>query len=163
MTDLTGVERIYLPIDIADETQVQLRAIGEHGYEAFALWAGDIEGKEASVRALYIPAQEGLRSDEGVCVVVGGEDLHRLNMWLYEHSLTLIAQVHSHPEDAYHSETDDTYPIIATAGGLSLVVPHFARGPFSLDEWALYRLSLGGEWMKLTDNEARELIALVEG
>ena len=53
-------------------------------------------------------------------------ELPRLNVLLHERNLTLVAQLHSHPTNAYHSSTDDTYPIVTRAGRISLVVPDFA-------------------------------------
>jgi hypothetical protein len=38
-----------------------------------------------------------------------------------------------HPRAAFHSPTDDTYPAVATAGFVSLVVGDFARPPVPLD------------------------------
>lgn len=36
-------------------------------------------------------------------------------------------QVHTHPGPAFHSTRDDAYPVVQTAGFLSLVVPNLAR------------------------------------
>jgi len=93
-------------------------------------------------------------------VVVDGPELHRINVWLYEHEMTLIAQIHSHPTDAYHSETDDAIPIITTPGGLSLVVPDFARGPADLTTYAIFRLSESGDWKELA-SDVSELTIMV--
>jgi hypothetical protein len=64
--------------------------------------------------------------------------------------LTLLAQIHSHPAEAYHSDTDDAFPIATAAGSLSLVIPDFAARPFALPECAVYRLSATGVWEKLS-------------
>jgi hypothetical protein len=88
---------------------------------------------------------------------VGGEELHRLNVWLYENGEQLAIQVHSHPREAYHSDTDDTYPIVTTLGGLSLVVPDFGRNGVRGAETALYRLGASG-WDEISDGVARQLL-----
>ena len=68
-------------------------------------------------------------------------------MWLYEAGEMLAVQVHAHPTDAYHSDTDDTYPIVATLGGLSIGVPDFcSRGLFT-DSTMIYRLEPKG-WVE---------------
>ena len=41
----------------------------------------------------------------------------RVNRTFYEQGLTLAGQVHSHPADAYHSDTDDAYPLMTLIGG----------------------------------------------
>jgi hypothetical protein len=93
---------------------------------------------------------------------VDGPKLHELNRWLYERQMTLIAQLHSHPGEAYHSPTDDAFPIATAVGSFSLVVPDFARNPFSLERCAVYRLAGNGGWIELSGAEARALI-VIEG
>jgi hypothetical protein len=93
---------------------------------------------------------------------VDSAELHRINVWLYENSLTLVAQLHSHPEEAYHSDTDDAFPIVTVVGGLSLVIPGFAREPFSLSRCAIYRLMPGAGWVELAAREAASLITITE-
>jgi hypothetical protein len=73
----------------------------------------------------------------------------------------LIAQVHSHPNEAYHSEADDEYAIVTAEGGLSFVVPNFGKAPLDPTIWAIYRLTQG-EWRGLNMNEAKLLISMSE-
>lgn len=136
--------------------------MGERGSEGFALWAGTVEGATFAVRETVIPAQRGVRVGDGICVVVEGAELHRINRWLYEQGMTLIAQLHSHPGEAYHSTMDDTFPIATAVDSLSLVVPDFARDPFSLEQCAVYRLTSNGSWAELSRDEVRALI-VIEG
>lgn len=138
---LTTVERVLVPRKIADDTQANLRNVGRAGLEGMALWAGELDGGDFHVRAAVIPQQQGHRTKHGLAVSVPGEELHRINMWLHRSRLRLIAQIHSHPTEAYHSDTDDRYAIATALGSLSLVVPDFAVRPFALDDCAAYRLS----------------------
>jgi hypothetical protein len=96
---------------------------------------------------------------DGLCVRVEGDELHRLNVWLFEHSENLAVQVHSHPTEAYHSETDNTYPIVTVRGGLSLVVPDFGRAGLLGNGVACYRLGLSG-CDDLSLGEAKKMIQL---
>ena len=130
--------------------------------EGFALWAGVQRETTFSVRANIIPAQTGHLLDDGVCVSVGPEELHRINVWLFENKMSLIAQIHTHPTDAYHSDTDDAYPIATTNGAVSIVIPYFARQPFALSRCAVYRLHPHRGWVGLTPKEASGLIQIVE-
>jgi hypothetical protein len=162
VSGLAHVKKVVVPSACVEEAHAHLRRVGREGLEGFALWAGELDGDTFLVRANIIPAQRGLGSDLGVCVVVGGEELHRINVWLYEHDMTLIAQLHSHPGEAYHSTTDDTYPIATATGSLSLVVPDFARDPFSLMDCAVYRLIPPRGWVELSEDEAERLIVFAE-
>lgn len=162
MSGLADIDRVRVPLARALEAHAHLRRVGEHGSEGFALWAGTTDGTTFRVHETVIPVQRELRTGGGVAVVVDGDELHRLNLWLYEHRMTLIAQLHSHPSEAYHSPTDDAFPIATVVGSLSLVVPDFARAPFALGRCAVYRLAADGAWVGLAPAQARELI-VIEG
>jgi hypothetical protein len=71
-----------------------------------------------------------------------------LNVWLYEAKQVIGVQVHSHPMEAYHSETDDTYPIATLSGSLSIVLPFFGRDGFGSSDIAAYRLDRDS-WLEL--------------
>lgn len=152
-----SIRRFNVPAEIADSTDVQLREAGRAGVERFVLWSGVIDGSEFHVRTLHVPKQIAYRLPEGLCVRVDGEELHRLNVWLYEHGERLGIQVHSHPTDAYHSDTDDEYPIVTTQGGLSLVVPDFGQAGVRGPRTALYRLKQTG-WQGIVPAASRTLL-----
>jgi hypothetical protein len=162
MNELVAITTVRVRRKLITEVMDHLRHMGRQGYEGFALWAGELKGSVFEITHTLIPAQKGIRSQQGVCVVIGPEELHRLNVWLYQNSRILVAQIHSHPTEAYHSDTDDDYPIATTVGGLSLVVPDFAKRPFSLDTTAVYRLSAGGRWEQLSLTVARRLIEVTD-
>lgn len=160
MTGLRVVKSVRVPLELALGAHDYLRRVGLQGAEGFALWAGVLQDEVFRVTHTRIPVQHHLRTDDGVLVVVDSEELLRTNKWLYEQGLTLVAQLHSHPTDAYHSETDDALPIVATVGGLSLVAPDFARRPFSLADYAVYRLTPEDGWVELANDEVRALIVI---
>ncbi|MHB8812510.1 MAG: Mov34/MPN/PAD-1 family protein [Steroidobacteraceae bacterium] len=159
MKTFEPITEFVVPRDICDETDAQLREAGRKGAERFVLWSGTVELTRFQVRTLHVPRQTAYRLPEGLCVRVEGTELHRLNVWLYENHELLAIQVHAHPTEAYHSETDDTYPIVTTRGGLSLVVPDFARDGLRGPGTALYRLGLSG-WQELAPPNARILLKL---
>lgn len=162
MIGLLDVHAVRVPLALALKAHDHMSRVGKVGDEGIALWAGVREGETFHVRETVIPQQRGLRLGSGICATVSGEELHCINVWLYEHGLTLVAQLHSHPTEAYHSETDDAYPIVTTLGCLSLVVPDFAAAPFSLARCAVYRLMPRSGWVRLSAREVETLILLGE-
>jgi proteasome lid subunit RPN8/RPN11 len=142
------------------QTQHVLRAYGEHGCEGLVLWVGTVEEKSAAITRVVVPEQNSIKSESGVGYFVEQPALFRLSQFLRDEKLRLIAQVHSHPTDAYHSDTDDRYAIVTEEGGFSLVVPDFARRPMTLDECAIYRL-MRGSWIELSTPIVRDVF-LVE-
>lgn len=145
MTSFEHLQRFVVPRDVADATDQLLREAGRSGVERFVLWSGKIAHTTFNVRTLHMPKQFATRGPEGLLVRIDGPELHRLNVWLYEHEELLAVQVHSHPTEAFHSSTDDSYPMVTTRGGLSLVVPDFARRGVRGTGTALYRLD-GNGW-----------------
>ena len=144
---LEEVARFRVPADIVSKTEVSLRRAGRDGYELFVLWSGKLQDDSFWVRTAHVPKQTSYQLETGLCVRVEGDALHKLNMWLYEAGEMLAAQVHAHPAAAYHSDTDDSFPIVTTLGGLSLVVPDFCSGGLFAGS-AAYRLAVDG-WRKI--------------
>jgi hypothetical protein len=134
---------------------------GRAGLEGFTAWAGVHEGERFMVRKTVIPRQTSRRTHEGLSVVIGPDELFLLNRWLYENNFTLIAQIHSHPTDAYHSELDDAIPIATEQGCFSIVVPDFAQSPFDLRQCAVFRLSAANNWDELSRRQADHSITIV--
>lgn len=159
---LADITCVSLPRACVAKAHAHMRAMGAQGYEGIALWAGRREGAVFNVLEAIVPKQRGFRSDAGLSVMIEGNELHRVNVHLFKEGLSLIAQIHSHPGRAYHSAVDDAFPIVAKIGGLSLVVPDFARAPFKLGTCATYRLSAAGVWEELSSRRVSTLIKLVD-
>lgn len=160
MIDLAKLEQIQVRMMDLVAAYKHFRSMGQRGSEGVALWVGRADDREFQVTQTVIPAQKGIRSDHGLAYIVDEAELRRLNVWLYESHLRMIAQLHSHPTEAYHSELDDEGPIMTTVGGLSIVVPDFAMGPPDLKACATYRLSRDG-WIQMTAEEVTKLITII--
>lgn len=162
MSGLLFVQRVRVPRAAVTETHRHLQWVGRDGAEGLVLWAGTLasDGDTFVVREAIIPAQRVIRTAQGIGVVVDGVELHRLNRWLYDQRMTLVAQIHSHPGSAYHSKTDDAYAVATTAGSLSIVVPDFAFGLFDLGRCAVFRLAADGRWTMVNSDDAYALVAI---
>jgi len=154
--NLLGVETFLVSREALNATGDALRRAGKDGFELIILWSGISSGPTFTVMNIHAPRQYAIRADVGALAQVPGEELHRLNVWLLDRRQVIGAQVHSHPGEAYHSNTDNEFAIVTLLGGLSIVVPHFGldgvRGPGS----AAFRLAADG-WQ-----EVRDLADLVE-
>jgi hypothetical protein len=109
---------------VLDGVRAFMEDRGAHGLEATAMLAGTTSG--AITRAV-VPDQVGYRSRLGVAVEVTPEGKRQL-----AGALALDerwhARIHSHPGDAFHSDTDDANPALTAQGSLSIVVPYFGLG-----------------------------------
>ncbi len=159
MKTFERIKQFLVPGDLCDACDEQLRQAGTTGNERFILLSGVIKQERLLIRTMHVPKQSAFRLDGGLCVRVDADELHRLNVWLYEHEERLAIQVHSHPTEAFHSDTDDAFPMVTTRGGLSLVVPDFARDGVRGPGTALYRLSESG-WQGLSAFDADRVLSL---
>lgn len=123
------------------ETFDILRQCGEGRRECQALWVSawhDPANIALVVHPQHRASAVGFENDNG---------------WFNEFWLALAAekqgirvQIHTHPGGAYHSATDDAYPVIHQPGFLSLVIPRFAQGPIGFDGAYLAEIGPDGNW-----------------
>jgi hypothetical protein len=157
---LEHIRRFRVPNDLVSTTERELRRAGREGYELFVLWSGTVNGNTFEISTVHVPEQTSYKTRRGLLIRVDGDALHKLNVWLYEHEQTLAAQVHAHPTDAFHSNTDDAFPIVTELGGLSLVAPNFARRGVLCKGAAAYRLSTEG-WTEIPAGELTDVVQVV--
>lgn len=155
------ITSIHLPISCAIIALEWMNKMGMRNLEGVALFAGVREGDKFYIKQTIIPDQKSGSFEEGLLYVVEGNELHRISLELFDTGMQLIAQIHSHPREAYHSETDDEYPIVTVLGGISIVVPDFAQGGFNFSEWAVYRYLPKTKWTALTEEQKKSLIQIV--
>jgi hypothetical protein len=152
LVELSGASRLRVPRSVVATTWASLRRYGTQGLEGFVLWLGQVASAVASVEVALVPPQSSIKGEDGVGYFVTSETLFQLNRELHRTGLRLLAQVHSHPTEAYHSTTDDTYAVVTTEGGFSIVVPDFAIDEPDPTACAVYRLE-SGRWKELTISE----------
>lgn len=157
---LETINRLRVPMQIVRETEAALRAAGGQGNELFVLWSGVANDRLFEVRTLHIPQQTAYQLELGLCVRVEGDELYRLNRWFFDTGERLAVQIHAHPTDAYHSATDDAFPIVTALGGLSIVVSNFGRDGLFDSGTVVYRLSVTG-WQELDTTNVERLIQVV--
>ncbi len=156
---LDSVHHISINPGVIETTLGVLQRFGVEECEGLVLWIGEVAQGHARVTKAVVPDQRPIKSEEGVGYFVDGQALFDLNRKLADTGMRLIAQVHSHPGEAYHSEADDRYAIVTAEGGLSLVVPDFGRASADPTSWAVYRLSNGG-WLELDAAQVRSLLSV---
>lgn len=134
---------------LLQRTFLELRRCGRGRRECVVLWTG---GAEEPRRV------DGLLHPNHTADAVGYDIA---DQWLTANALQLAAerrsiraQVHTHPGLAYHSRTDDRYPIVAAPGLLSLVIADFARGSVGLAGAHVAELQADGRWLTLDPDQA---------
>lgn len=156
MVNKTNGRRIAIPKEVLKKTMDAVREAGNGNMERFCLWlAPRSENHNVRISELYIPEQYS--SPSGGRVIISENALEDLNRYLFAKGLAIVAQVHSHPEEAFHSWIDDLEYIATTEGSYSIVIPYFGRVWFSdITKFAFYVLH-DGDWIEMDRDEVRSI------
>ena len=105
------------------ESAATLRALSDGVRESVVLWVGTEQGERALVQRVIVPRQCASRVHFNVPL----EERLRIVQELAEVGEKLLAQLHTHPGLAFHSELDDRLALPRHTDAISIVVPHFGR------------------------------------
>lgn len=147
-----GAGLVRLADGLLNETFRTLRECGRAECECAVFWTGP--SNEAVADALEHPLHT--RSPFGYEV----ESNWLTQFWkrLAKSRRSVKVQIHSHPAEAFHSASDDQWPVVSQAGFISIVIPNFASGePTLLRAW-VGRLDADGKWRRLPS--ASEAVSL---
>ena len=138
-----GAGLLRLAKDLLRTTFLTLRECGRGECECAVYWTGP--SAEDLIDACEHPAH--VRSAYGYEV----DDHWLTEFWkrLASAKRSVKVQVHTHPGEAFHSTSDDRWPIVSQAGFLSIVIPDFAEGEPSFDRAWVGRLRADGKWQQL--------------
>jgi len=137
-----------LPRRILDQTFANFRGCGRGRRECQVLWVSPWDAADTISRAVH-PEHE---AHAGGFVL---DDRWLNDFWfrLAQENLGVRIQVHTHPAEAFHSPTDDAFPMIHTVGFLSLVIPNFALGPIGFQDAFLTEIQADGHWREVPIGE----------
>jgi hypothetical protein len=117
-----------------------LRECGRAECECAVYWTGP--ASDNLVNGIEHPVHH--RSPSGYEV----DDVWLTEFWcrLAREKRSVKAQIHTHPGLAFHSSTDDKWPIVVREGFVSIVIPDYASGKPSLERAWIGRLKSDGKW-----------------
>jgi hypothetical protein len=142
---------VRVPFSLITVTVSELRSA--RATERVLLWLGNRSPDGIVVRNVFVPAQRA----ESDYFRIPRHGIEELLQTLRSHRWMVAAQVHTHPEEAFHSLADDRWAIVRHAGALSLVVPRFCQetsaGSFTRDALA-FRLTDDNEFVHVNASEA---------
>jgi hypothetical protein len=119
--------------------------------EKVILWLGKKQGDSYVVKEVFTPLQYG----EEDFFVIPPKGMEELMSRLKKTRCLLLAQVHTHPGHAYHSEADDEWAIVRHQNAFSLVLPYFCSTTFVgnfLQDVATYLLNGNNQWIAVDNN-----------
>lgn len=116
--------------------ELHRRTEGRHESGAFLLGHVNDAGRTIE-RVVYYDDLDPHAYRTGV-VVMHAASFGRLWDLCRSVRLSVVADIHVHPEGAWQSIADRDNPMIALSGHLALIVPHFARPPVPIGSLGLY-------------------------
>lgn len=143
---------LSIPRTILLETLDRLKAGGAVGQERMVAWLGrNTASADAQVRQAYEPIQI-CKKDR---FIIPPEGMSALMAKLGETRSGVVAQIHTHPGRAFHSEADAAWAIVRHLGAYSLVLPQFAattNADSFLDQVKTYQLISEGNWHLISND-----------
>ncbi|MGO4569976.1 Mov34/MPN/PAD-1 family protein [Rhizobium sp. 2YAF20] len=124
--------------------------------ERVVLWLGRDRSDLLEVSEVYEPEQNTSID----FFYIPPESMRSLMAHLRKSRMKIVAQLHTHPGRAFHSEADDRWAIIRHVGALSLVLPKFAIDTTVstfINDVKTFELSTENEW-RLVDNHIVEIV-----
>ncbi len=142
--------RYELASGLLARSQRLLKGAGAKGREAYVVWVGEMEGSKAKALDVWPLAAEAT----AVHARIPFREVLAISDLLAQRSWFVLAQLHSHPGVAFHSETDNRFPISNQLGFISIVVPNSA-GDEAGAGWAWFEFIGEGAWRHLGVAEIR--------
>lgn len=137
-------------------TEAHFRECGNGSRECVTFWAASRTASDIAEVARVIHPQHAATL---VSTQVGPDVLYDINESLYTNRQMLVAQLHIHPGPAFHSATDDAFPIVQSPGFYSIVLPDFgSRGLKGMPGCFVAEFSLDLDWRALAKDERETFI-----
>jgi len=137
---------VECPRTLVARTIAELQDAGLRQQERVLLWLAESNHQRLTIAELMVPVQYAT-SDR---FHIPPEGMREIMSRLAERRLMIAAQVHSYPEEAFHSAADDKWAIVRHKGALSLVLPNFCERTtvwtFAADA-AVYELNEKNAWV----------------
>lgn len=141
------MKTLFIPEAIVKTSLLEIKHAGGQNREGFGLWLGKRNNHVEQVTEFYVP--EYVSGSAYYSVTPTGNK--NLMNYLLANRLAVLAQIHSHPDEAFHSKADDELATVTHGGGLSFVVPFFGENlnPDNFSDMVqVYQLTQDGNWIK---------------
>jgi hypothetical protein len=153
------VRRYRAPASLLSSSAEALRTLGAGVRESVVLWQGKVlDEYRAEFTKLHVPRQVTGPLHFNVPLA----DRLKLLASVSADEEFILAQVHTHPQQAFHSAADDRLAITKHLGAISIVVPFFAMNwSGDLTETSV-NVCLGGDsWREMSFNEIPQTFEVI--
>lgn len=125
---------------------------------AFLLGRGDAAARVASRIVLYDDLDPNCLNDG--YVHFDGRYYGRLWELCEQASLSVVADVHTHPYGAGQSHSDKTHPMVSIPGHIALIVPNYAHGSIRASDVGVYVYRGRHRWIAYRGGAAANVLEI---
>ena len=151
------VEKYLVPRAILRDSATTLRSLSGNRRESVILWIGTRVAEVALVKRIAVPSQ--IASSKHFEVPL--RERFRIIRDVASSGEKLLVQLHTHPNEAFHSFVDDRIALPRHTGGISIVVANFGVGwEGDLKETSVNRHLGGGSWEELNQEAVTHLFEI---
>lgn len=146
------ISKLQVKVAALADTLRFLHQSGQRRSEGVVLWLGKRNAQYSTVTHVYQPIHRAAAD----FFRIPKEGMANLMQYMDTHEVSVIAQVHSHPQEAFHSRADDEWAIVRHLGALSIVLPDFARDTNTanfMDLAATFRLDARNKWVRIGSHD----------
>lgn len=150
--------RFYISTSIWEQTLLVITRYRAHYSEGLVFWGGIIGATgEVYATTLYIPnhSPQGARARPDV------PSMRKMVRSLHARDEKLVAQIHSHPDQAFHSFGDDENAASYHEGYISIVIPRYGQGIKELNRCGIFEFD-GNSFQKLSNVETKNRFVIQE-
>jgi proteasome lid subunit RPN8/RPN11 len=130
--------RLNCPAELWQHVLMELHRRSERRHESGAFLLGpDREGRREASAVVFYDELDPHAYESGVCILKA-DAFSKLWALCRAKRFTVVADLHTHPGEAFQSNADRTNPMIAQPGHIAVIVPDFAAPPVRYERLGIY-------------------------
>jgi hypothetical protein len=134
--------------------ELERRTHGHHESGAFLLGT-ERAGRREVQEVIFYDELDPEAYSSGVCVL-HGDAFAKLWAECRRRKLTVVADAHTHPEEAFQSDSDKANPMVARAGHIAIIIPGFGKWPLRARDLRVYEYCGQHEWIDRSPSKAQD-------
>ena len=139
--------RLACPKRMWSQILAELARRGEGCHEAGVFLLGVERGGRREVQdVVFYDDLDPEAYATGVCVL-HGDAFAKLWATCRKKKMTVVADAHTHPGEAFQSSSDKANPMVARPGHIAIIIPDYARQQIRRRQLRIYEYSGQHEWI----------------
>lgn len=150
--------RLSCAAGLWQHTLIELHRRTERRHESGAFLLGfERQGRREASAVVFYDELDPYAYASGVCIL-RADAFSKLWALCRARQLTVVADLHTHPGEAFQSNADRTNPMVAQPGHIAVIVPDFATPPVRYERLGIYEYRGEHRWIDRSRTHARSYV-----